>query len=120
MIGISTGNDGKLSLDKSETQDALDDYFEDVQALFIDEDGFSAAALERLEMYVDPIDGTLESYKDSVEERIDDLEKQIEVYEKRIANEEARLRDSFNSMEAALGSMTGAQLYLGYLLSGGL
>ncbi len=117
VMGIKTQSTGKLSLDASTFDDALDDYLDDVVGMFTGEDGFGAAMKDQIDVYIDPVDGTLVSFKDSLEERIGNMEDQVASYEYRIERYENRLRAQFSSMEAMLGSMQGTSSYLNAYLT---
>jgi flagellar hook-associated protein 2 len=113
LMGIETQSDGTLAIESDDLDDALDDYLDDVVAMFTTEDdGFSAAMREQIDVYTDPVDGTLESFKDSLESRVRDLEKSVSDYDYRIMRYEERLRNQFNSMESMLGGMKGTSSYM--------
>ena len=118
LIGITTQTTGSLEMDADDFDDALDDYFDDVMNLFIEDDGFGASMKEQIDVYIDPVDGTLESFQDSLESRIDDMEDQVASYEYRIERYETRLRAQFSAMESLLGGMQGTSNYLNAFLSG--
>ena len=118
VMGIKTGSDGTLSLTSSDFGDALDDYLDDVVAMFTDDDGFAASMRDQIDVYNDSVDGTLESMKDSLEGRISDLKDSVAEYDYRIARYEQRLREQFTSMESMLGRMQGSSNYMSAFLSG--
>ena len=73
--------------------------------MFTDEDGgFSNAMRDQIDVYTDPVDGTLESYKDSLGARVRDLEKSVDDYDYRIQRYEDRLRSSFSSWNPFLAA----------------
>ena len=117
LVGIKTQSTGKLEMEADDFDDALDDYFDDVMNLFIDDDGFGASMKSQIDVYIDPVDGTLESFQDSLESRIDDMEDQVASYEYRIERYETRLRAQFSAMESILGGMQGTSNYLSAFLS---
>ena len=119
LMGIETQSDGTLAIDSDAMGDALDDYLDDVVAIFTTEDaGFSVAMREQIDVYTDPVDGTLESYKDSLDSSVRDLEKSISDYDYRIKRYEERLRSQFSSMESLLGGMKGTSSYMSAYLNG--
>ena len=118
VMGIKTSSDGTLSLTSSDFGDALDDYLDDVVAMFTDDDGFGAAMRDQIDVYNDSVDGTLESMKDSLEGRISDLQDSVAEYDYRIARYETRLREQFTSMESMLGKMQGSSNYMSAFLGG--
>ena len=112
VMGIKTSSDGTLSLTSSDFGDSLEDYLDDVVAMFTDDDGFGAAMRDQIDVYNDSVDGTLESMKDSLEGRISDLKDSVAEYDYRIARYEERLREQFTSMESMLGRMQGSSNYM--------
>lgn len=118
LIGIKTESDGTLSLNSGDFQDGLDDYLDDVVALFTDSDGFGQAMRDAVDVYTDSVDGTLESYKDSLEDRIRTLEDDVTAYDYRIKRYEERLRSQFSAMESMLGGMQGTSNYMSAYLGG--
>jgi len=119
VMGVKTGSDGTLSLTSSDFGDALEDYLDDVVAIFTDDDGFAAAMRDQIDVYNDSVDGTLESMKDSLEGRISDLQDSVAEYDYRINRYEQRLREQFTSMESMLGRMQGSSNYMSAFLSSG-
>ncbi len=117
VMGIKTSSDGTLNLTSSDFDDALEDYLDDVVAMFTADDGFGASMRDQIEVYTDPVDGTLESMKDSLESRISDLKDSVLDYDYRIARYEDRLREQFTAMERVLGGMQGASNYMSAYLS---
>jgi len=118
LIGIKTESDGTLSLNSGDFQDGLEDYLDDVVALFTDSDGFGQAMRDAVDVYTDSVDGTLESYKDSLEDRIRTLEDDVTAYDYRIKRYEERLRSQFSAMESMLGGMQGTSNYMSAYLGG--
>jgi flagellar hook-associated protein 2 len=117
VMGIKTQSTGKLSIDSEVFDAAMDEYLDDVVAMFTSDDGFSAAMKAKIDVYIDPVDGSLVSFEDSLEDRIDSLETQVSSYEYRIERYEARLRTKFSTMEAMLGGMQGTSNYLNAYLN---
>ena len=118
LIGIKTESDGTLSLNSGDFQDSLEDYLDDVVALFTDSDGFGEKMRSTVDVYTDTVDGTLESYKDSLEDRIRSLEDDVTAYDYRIKRYEERLRAQFSAMESLLGGMQGTSNYMSAFLGG--
>jgi len=117
VMGIKTQTSGNLSMDSDVFDDAMDEYLDDVVAMFTSADGFAAAMKDKIDVYIDPIDGSLVSFRDSLEERVDSLEDQVATYEYRIERYESRLRSQFSAMESLLGSMQGTSSYLNAYLT---
>ena len=118
LMGIQTDSSGNLEFDSEDFSAALDDYYDDVEAIFTSDDGFAAALLGTdtttglIDVYVDSDSGTLQTRFDSLDSRIDDLETQIERYEDRIDRYEERLRSQYEAMEVTLGVLESTTAYL--------
>ena len=80
--------------------------------MFTADDGFAASLIGTLDVFVDPIDGTIKQRNDSLESTIDDLEDQVESWEERIARYEERLRSSFTVFESSVGVLQGVSSFL--------
>lgn len=123
LMGISTDSSGNLEFDEDAFGDALDDHYDDVEAMFTSDDGFAAALLGTtdtqglIDVYVDSDSGTLQTRYDSLDSRIDDLGTQIERYEDRIERYEERLRSQYEAMEVTLGILEATTSYLEALFS---
>jgi len=116
-IGIEYSQTGQISLDSSKFTDALGDNYDDVMAVFTDEDGPAAALLESLDDYYLASDGLIATKTDTIEDNIEDLEDAISNFELRLVSYEERLRRQFTTMEMALGQFQATQGYLSALLT---
>ncbi len=123
FLGITTDSDGNIDFDQDSFGDALDDHYDEVEAMFTSDDGFAAALLGTdtttglIDVYVDSDSGTLQTRYDSLDSRIDDLEDQIDRYEDRIDRYEQRLRSQYEAMEVTLGVLEATTSYLDALFS---
>ena len=111
-MGIGTDGEGRLALDSSDFQDALADNRDSVEDMFTASDGFGASLISTLDVFIDPIEGTIKQRNDSIESTIDDLEDQVENWEARIERYEERLRSGFNLFESSIGVMQGTSSFL--------
>ena len=112
LMGIGTDGDGQLSLESSDFQDALENYQDSVEDMFTADDGFAASLIASLDVFIDPLDGTIKDRNDTLEDTIDDLEDQVSNWEDRIERYEDRLRTSFNAFETSAGVMQGVSTFL--------
>jgi len=118
QIGISTNQDGSLSLDEDQLADALENNLADVRAMFTAEDGALGTLKETIDtVFVDPENGTLESRKDSLNDSIEDLELRIERQQIRLEDYTAFLREKFTAMEVAMSQFEGTASYLAGMFS---
>ncbi|MDG1481666.1 MAG: flagellar filament capping protein FliD [Myxococcota bacterium] len=112
LMGIGTDGTGRLELDSDDFQDALSDYRGDVEKMFTADDGFGAALVASLDVFIDPIDGVIKERNSSLESSIDDLEDQVATWETRIERYEDRLRSSFTTFESTVGVLQGVSDFL--------
>ena len=116
QVGIESGQSGKLTLDRTALTDALAANYDDVMAIFTDEDGPAASMVTQLDDYYLANDGLLETKSETIEDNIEDLEDAIGDFELRLESYESRLRSQFTAMEVALGQMQTTQGFLSALL----
>jgi len=113
LIGVSTNtSDGTLSLDSDDFQTALADYQDSVEGLFTSSSGFGQTMIDALDFYIDPLEGSIVSRTDSIDDLVEDLEDQIDTWETRIESYEDRLRSSFTSLESTAGKLQGTSMFL--------
>jgi len=118
QIGIETLQDGTLSLDTEVLSEALTGNFDDVAALFNDENGPAHTMITRIDdLYVDEDTGSLQSRTDSLEDSIEDQQQRIEQQQIYIDNYVARLREKFTAMEIALSNFQNTAMYLGAMFA---
>lgn len=130
LIGIETGQDGKLSLDTDTLHNAINDNAADVVGLIRSATGPLSAMKEDIEniyiaddstgTYTDingmevtyTTSGLLESRKDSLESTIGSLEDSIEREESFLESYGETLRAKFTAMEQALASLNSTSSFL--------
>jgi len=118
QVGISTAQDGRLELDTDELKEALADNFDEVVALFTDEDdGFNVAMQGALDTYTHATEGLLEYRLDSLDDEIEALEERIERFENNIDDMEERLRARFTQMETIISQSDASLVTLKELLA---
>ncbi len=112
LMGISTESDGTITFDSGDFQDALQDYRSSVEEMFTASDGFGSSMIDSLDVFVDPVDGTIKQRTDSIDTLVAGLEDQIDAWEERIVRYEERLRSSFTSFESTAGELQGTALFI--------
>jgi flagellar hook-associated protein 2 len=118
QIGIQTQQDGTLELDTEVLSDALTNNFDDVAALFNDENGPAQTIITKIDdLYVDEDTGSLQSRTDSLEDSIEDQQVRIEQQQVYIDNYVARLRAKFTAMEIAMSNFQNTSMYLGAMFA---
>lgn len=104
-VGISTKESGKLDFDTSEFSDGFDVDFDELIALFTDENGpIKTIGTALSEVYLAD-DGTMKSRIDTLEAQVTDLEDQLDEWAERKTAMEERLRSQFTAMEIALSNI---------------
>lgn len=117
LVGIDSDGLGKLSFDTDVFEAAFDAEPDQVTDLFTSSDGFVKSMLTALDVYLDPIDGSLNVRQDTLEARIEDMNDQVDAYTLRQNKLEDRLRKQFNAMEALLGTLQSTSSYVSAMLA---
>ena len=118
QIGIQTQQDGTLTLDTEVLSEALTENFDDVAALFNDENGPGHTIITRIDdLYVDEDTGALQSRTESLEDSIEDQQLRIEQQQLYIDNYVSRLREKFTAMEIAMSNFQNTSMYLGAMFA---
>ena len=120
-IGITAGQDGKLTLDDDALTEALNTGLDDVTTLFAADSESVQGIAVSLNSYMDDVldttDGLIVGRENGLQDSIDDIQKKQESMEMRIAKREERLWQQFNSLELLLGTYQQTSSYLSMQLS---
>ena len=115
-IGIELNDEGRLEVDSSTLNDALDDHFDDVVQLFTqtteDSEGFGVRMVDLLDDFLDSYDGILTSRTDGIQDSIDDIDDKVERLTARLEASEIRMRAQFNALELLLAEFQTTADYL--------
>jgi len=117
LIGIETNENGKMEFDTDEFNDALLDNQGDVEALFIEDDGFAQQFITAIDTYIDPYDGSLQLREDSLDTVIASFQDKVDAWEDRLVRYEERLRSQFAALESFLSYAQSTQAYLASLFN---
>ncbi len=105
-LGIALNGEGRLEVDSSTLNGALDDHFDDVIQFFTQSttgsEGFAVRMVDILDGILDSNDGTLAARTDGIQTSIDGIEDQVERIEMRNLAWESRTRAQFNALELLL------------------
>jgi flagellar hook-associated protein 2 len=112
-LGLTTDEEGLLTLDESALDEALDNDIEAVANLFIGDAGLSERLSAALDGYTGS-DGVLELRQDSLRETINDIDDQREALEARLELTEARLFSQYQAADALIGQLNNT---LGFITS---
>ncbi|MGK0442095.1 MAG: flagellar hook-associated protein 2 [Pseudohongiellaceae bacterium] len=110
-LGITTNDNGELSLDSAELKEALDADFDSVSIVFTATDGIATRLDTSVEQYT-KFAGLLDSKKDSLNTRLDLVGDARERLEYRIGKMEARLTAQFIAMDGLLASLNSTGSFL--------
>lgn len=110
-LGITTDEDGMLTLDSEMLSDAMDSNFDDVSALFTGDKGFSERLTTALEGYTG-VDNILEQRQDRLQQTITGIDEDREALEERMALVETRLYAQYQAADSLIASLNNT---LGYL-----
>jgi flagellar hook-associated protein 2 len=115
-LGIALNSEGRLEVDSSTLNSALDDHFDDVLQFFTQSaegsEGFAVRIVDTLDAMLDSKDGTLAARTDGIQNSIDGIEDQVERVEMRNLAWETRTRAQFNALELLLAGYQTTGNYL--------
>ena len=103
-LGISTNQDGTLSVNTSTLSNALSSNFNEVQQFFQGkaQNGFASTLTSALNQYTDPSEGAFTVDLTSLSSENGDLSSQISAFEVYIASEQTRLTHEYSTADIAL------------------
>lgn len=103
-IGIRTGSDGRMTIDDSELDAALEADFDGVTNLFTDGTAGVAAALKsRFSGYLSSVDGLISARTEGLDRRVDSVDDRIAVLEDRLETYELSLMKRYATLEQIAG-----------------
>ena len=121
-LGIALNTEGRLEVDSSALNGALDDHFDDVLQFFTQStegsEGFAVRMKDTLDAILKSTDGTLAARTDGIQKSIDGIEDQVERIEMRNLAWEARTRAQFNALEVLLAEYQTTGDYLSQQILG--
>ncbi|MEA1947720.1 MAG: flagellar filament capping protein FliD [Thermodesulfobacteriota bacterium] len=121
-LGITLNTEGRLEVDSSTLNSALDDHFDDVLQFFTQStegsEGFAVRMKDTLDAILKSTDGTLAARSDGIQNSIKDIEDQVERLEMRVLAWETRTRAQFNALELLLAEYQTTGNYLSQQIVG--
>ncbi|MDL1963995.1 MAG: flagellar filament capping protein FliD [Deltaproteobacteria bacterium] len=121
-LGITLNRAGRLEVDSSTLNNALDDDFDDALLFFTQSteasEGFAVRMVDALDLLLDSTDGMLNVRTDGIQNSIDDMHDQVERIEMRISTWEVRTRAQFNTLELLLAEYQNTGDYLSQQITG--
>lgn len=110
-IGITTDEEGKLSLDEALLNDALDSDFDQVGQLFAAKNGLANSLDTVIENYVSS-SGLIETRTAGLQTSVDDVADQRLTLDRRLASLESRLLGQFTAMDIIVSSLQNQSSFL--------
>lgn len=114
QLGIKMDNDGKLSVDSDKFDDALDDNYEQVVALFSGENGVAGKLQTSLKEYT-KTGGLISQRQDQLNSDLRDLSTREATAADQLEKYEANLRAQYASLDTQLAQMQSSASYLSLL-----
>jgi len=114
QLGIETDRYGKLSIDDSKLNDAIDENIDNVQSFFIGSDtkpGFAGKIDELLDFYTES-DGVIQGRLDSKEKQLSRIDEDRASFSRKMESLEARLFAQYNSMDLLVAGLNSTSSYL--------
>jgi flagellar hook-associated protein 2 len=114
QLGIETDRYGKLSVDDSKLNDAINENVDNVQSFFIGTDtksGFAGTVDELLSFYTES-DGLIQGRIDSKEDQLTSLDDDRASFSRKMSSLEARLTAQYNSMDLLVAGLNSTSSYL--------
>jgi len=110
-LGVTTGEDGTLSVNSTKLNKALDSSFDQVGGLFAASNGIANTLDTVIEGYIGSR-GIIESRTDGLEVRLDDITDQREALNRRLSSIESRLLQQFSAMDRIVSSLQNQSSFL--------
>ena len=121
-LGITLNNKGRLEVDSSALNGAIDDNFDDAVKFFTQttegSEGFAVRMADTLDAMLDSTDGTLDARTDGIQNSIDNIQDQVERIEMRNQAWEVRTRAQFNTLELLLAGYQNTGNFLSQQITG--
>jgi len=115
-LGITTDEDGKLSIDDTELTAALDSNFDQVGSYLTGEDGLMGRLSGFVSGYV-ATDGVLKQRDSALRGTLQNIDKQRESLDKRVESLQTRLYAQYNAMDSLVGQLSRTSESLGSMLA---
>ncbi len=121
-LGITLDTEGRLEVDSSTLNSALDDHFDNVLQFFTQSaegsEGFAVRMVNALDTTLNSVTGTLAARTDGIQNSIDNIEDQVERIELRNSAWETRIRAQFEALEVLLAEYQTTGDYLSQQILG--
>jgi flagellar hook-associated protein 2 len=116
QIGIASDQEGRLTLNRGELEEALETDEDAVRSLFTDStNGIATRLYNQIDLYTDSVDGLIKTRLDGFDTLIKQADRQIEQGERRLEGIELGLRNQFATLETLMAQLQGQGAALGSL-----
>ena len=116
QIGISSDQEGRLTLNRGELEEALETDEDAIRSLFTDStNGIATRLYDQIDLYTDSVDGLIKTRLDGFDTLIKQTDNQIEHGERRLEGIELGLRNQFATLETLLAQLQSQGAALGSL-----
>lgn len=103
-LGVTTKQDGTLSLDSTKLDKAVSSNFPDISKLFVGDNGLASRLDSKLDAYTQS-GGVLELRNKALQSTLNSADKQQADLDRRISDLQDRLMKQFNAMDSLVGSL---------------
>ena len=121
-LGITLNSEGRMEVDFSALNEALDDDLDNVLKFFTQttegSEGFAVRMAEALDVMLDSTNGTIDARTDGIQNSIDNIQDQVERMEMRNLAWEVRTRAQFNTLELLLAGYQNTGNFLSQQIAG--
>ncbi len=102
QIGITFNEDGSLEFDSTKFQDALQNNFNDVKALFTGDNGIATQLANAISNYTDSSTGIIPTTINNFEKKIEDLNEKYQDAQEEVQDYEERMVKKYSALEEAV------------------
>ena len=110
-VGVTTGSDGKLSLDDARLNELLESDPEALQALLLGDDGLVARFERVVDGYLDG-EGLISAREEGLKDRLDGLSDRREDLDRRMERVEARYQAQFAALDSLVAQLNQTSSFL--------
>lgn len=110
-LGITTDDQGQLTLDNTRLEEALANNFDDIGTLFTGDDGLAERMTSALDGYTG-VGNILELRQNRLQDTLNDVDDRREKLEERISLVEARLYSQYQAADSLIGSLNNTLSFL--------
>lgn len=111
-IGITTTDEGKLTVDDDILTTALNERFDEIGQLFAGEAGVATKLDDLLDRYLNTSDGIIKAREDGFDTQLEGIQEDRETLARRLERIETRMRQQFAGLDALVAQLTSTGNFL--------